>query len=478
MIRVDRGLEMIRMLAIIVAVTTLAGCGAGGGGVASTGGGGISGTGISVGSVTAFGSVFVNGTEFDTAGATIVVEGSGATQSDLRVGHVVVVDANFDDDKATRVEYRAQIKGPVTAIAVQDATVGRATLTVFGQTVTTNSATNFSGAGIDPAQPNALRVGDLVEISGLLDANGALVATFLEVKNSLGEYQVIGRVGNLTATTFSIGGLTINFASANANPRSGDTVEASGAASGFNAAASTFAADSVETLSRLTPANNETAEVEGYINRFVSTSDFYVGNVRGQVVAATRFEGGSAASLGPNVKVEMEGKVNSSGVLVADKIEIKDTGAVRLEGNVEQINSSAQQLVVLGVRFSLRADAELDDHSSANVDPLTFADIAVGDRVEVRAFIDGNSVIATEVRRDNADPSASLRGRVTAVNPGASQITILGVPVTGNAATNYQGASGQTAFFNAVRVGDFVAADWDVYSATSVPADELAIEAD
>ncbi len=101
-----------RRLGALAILLALYGCGGGGGSLASAGDGGISGTGMAVGSVTGFGSVFVNGTEFDTSAATIVVDGNGATQNDLRVGQVVVVNANFSDGKASRVEYRARIRAP------------------------------------------------------------------------------------------------------------------------------------------------------------------------------------------------------------------------------------------------------------------------------------------------------------------------------------------------------------------------------
>jgi hypothetical protein len=174
----------------------------------------------------------------------------------------------------------------------------------------------------------------------------------------------------------------------------------------------------------------------------------------------------------------MEGRVNSSGVLVADKIEIKSTGSIRIEGNVEQIDAATQRLTVLGVGFTVRSGANLEDHSSANVDPLTFADIAIGDRVQIRGFLDGTVVVASELERDDPSPTARLRGRVTGKNASASQVDILGVTVTGNSATQYQGAADQAAFFNAVKVGDFVEADWNTLTATNAPADQLSMEED
>ncbi|HKK51694.1 MAG TPA: DUF5666 domain-containing protein, partial [Myxococcota bacterium] len=75
-------------------------CGAGGeGSVADTGG--MSGTGISQGPITAFGSIFVNGVEWDLSEATVVVNDAPTTESELRLGMVVRVEGSFDDDGAS-----------------------------------------------------------------------------------------------------------------------------------------------------------------------------------------------------------------------------------------------------------------------------------------------------------------------------------------------------------------------------------------
>ena len=67
----------------------------------STAGGGVGGTGISVGTITGFGSVFVNGVEFDTSGASITVDGTPASESDLGIGMVVAVEGAFNENGLT-----------------------------------------------------------------------------------------------------------------------------------------------------------------------------------------------------------------------------------------------------------------------------------------------------------------------------------------------------------------------------------------
>ena len=54
----------------------LAACGGGGssGGIGGTGGGGIGGTGVAYGTITDFGSVWVNGVEYQSGTATIRID--------------------------------------------------------------------------------------------------------------------------------------------------------------------------------------------------------------------------------------------------------------------------------------------------------------------------------------------------------------------------------------------------------------------
>jgi len=469
-----------RLALACAALFMLSGCGGGAGDAVAAAGasGGISGSGNSVGTVSGFGSIILNDRRFDTSRATIVVEGAAASQSDLRVGQLVVVDADFDDLEASPVEYRAQIKGPVQALTLIDPTLGMATLTVLGQSVATNSATNFEGARLDPAATNALKVGDIVEVSGIADADGVLIAGYLESKPALTEYKVVGSATNVTATTFRIGALTVDYSHTGATVPSGGTIEVKAGAADFDAAANRLVASTVETLGALSLSSGDALELEGYITRFASATDFDINGVRTTTNASTTFEDGSVASLGFNVRVEVEGVMNASGTVLADRIEIESTGSVRIEGDVEQVTLSPQRLRVLGVTFAVRPETDLEDDSDAEADPFEFGDIVVGDRIEMRGFLDGATVVASELSREDPDSDALLRGRVTAKNVGAAQVTILGVTVTGDADTEYDDLGGQAEFFDAVTVGDFVTAQWQSFSSTSTPADQLSLEDD
>ena len=59
------------------------------------------------------------------------------------------------------------------------------------------------------------------------------------------------------------------------------------------------------------------------ITRFASVTDFDVGGRAVTTTAATKYQGGGSSALALNVKVEVEGAVNASGVIVAAQVEIE-----------------------------------------------------------------------------------------------------------------------------------------------------------
>lgn len=65
-----------------------------------------------------------------------------------------------------------------------------------------------------------------------------------------------------------------------------------------------------------------------------------------------------------------------------------------VEGAIESLDPSTQTLVVAGKSIQTDARTDYDD------DLTNFADLKVGDRVEVDFRRDGDRLIATEIERD------------------------------------------------------------------------------
>ena len=173
---------------------------------------------VSQGVVTALGSVFVNGIEYSTTGATIRIDDNPGIESDLKVGMVVKVRGTSDDatrkGTATQVEARDILEGTISSVDAVNRTI-----TVMGQTVRIED--NVTRLNDDDAQKvfaNAnFQAGDHVEVHGFADDLGGVRATRV-LRKATGEFESKGFVTGLGATSFGLsltpGGtavLTVNF---------------------------------------------------------------------------------------------------------------------------------------------------------------------------------------------------------------------------------------------------------------------------
>jgi len=133
------GLRPLTAVLLPLAAAALVACGGGGGGSSSgtgTGTGGGAASSFARGTITGFGSIFVNGVEYDTSHATIKDDdGNVQNESALHLGMTVEVsgtDATGANGMsgATTVIFNSSIVGPVGSIDT-----AASTLTLFGQTV-------------------------------------------------------------------------------------------------------------------------------------------------------------------------------------------------------------------------------------------------------------------------------------------------------------------------------------------------------
>lgn len=361
------------MVAVIIALVTA--CGGGGGG--SSGGGGsagIGGTGISNGPVTGFGSVIVNGVEYDTSAADFSVEdaSAGIDQNDLDIGMVVTV-THDDNDNAKSVRYQDNAEGPVANLDV----VGN-TFDVLGVAITVDALTVYDGltdVNLDGAiDINDLANDDLVEVSGHITGENAVLATRVEKKGACPlaaneEIEVKGTITSIIdANTFTLGTLTVAYANGDAPDglQAGDYVEVkSDACPVANAVTATEISleDEGPDLSDL-DAGEDNMKIHGVIANAAGSDPDCTFNVNSQAVstdAGTRIEGGAACdTLTDGDTVEVEGQL-VGGVLVATEIGNEDSDAdidSELTGEVSVISQTSSFAGVVTVNGS--ADITVD----------------------------------------------------------------------------------------------------------------------
>ncbi len=483
--------------ALLAAILILPACGGGGGGSDSSatsnpnpGGntGGITRTGfaVAVGPITGFGSVIVNDVTYDTDTAEFELDGAAATQDDFKVGQYVVVIGTIDDNDTTgtaqTVTFGDNVEGPVSSV---DNATG--SFVVLGQTVLVTGDTSFDDSC--PATLDGLLEVAAVEVSGPVMSDGTISATRIECKAIAGEFEVTGIVSNHNAgaMTFQINALVIDYSAAAVDNfptagviNDGDPVEAKGNALG----------DSDELLATrveykgLEFGDNEGdhAEIEGFITRFVSASDFDVSGIPVTTDGSTVYEGGAAGDLGINLKVEVEGEFNASGTLLATKVEIKQATNVRVTGRIDSVGGST--VVVLNIPVTTDSlTTRFEDKSDADVTPLTAADLNVNDYIEVRGQeipAGSGEILAVLLERDDPRPETELRGFVEAGGVNRPTLTVLGVTVETNGATEYRDINDQLMlpddFWAAVAEGTLIDAKGTETAVATLLAEELELE--
>lgn len=436
-----------RWLTAAIAATALAlsACGGGGGGgIGGTGTGG--GDGVAYGTITGFGSVWVNGVEYSSSGTVIKRDDNTVSQSDLRIGMIARVDGSIAARQAQSISVDSAIKGRVEQI------VDANRMRVMGQTVQTDTATVFEN-GIRPT------VGDYVEVHGLPVADGVVDAGFVERKSALADppFVVTGFVRNhdTAAQTFTIGGLTVRYVGAVFNDMpaggwNGLLAEVKGTACAASPVCGTLTASKVEP-GGLQVASAAAAEIEGFVTA-ISAGGFTLGAQPVVVTASTRFENGVAGDLIVGAKLEAEGSI-SGGILTATKVSFRDN--VRLEGDIASIVGNALTLAGLpGLTVDVTSLTELDGVTSVSA-------LGVGNHLRIRGRAGAaNRVTATELERRSTAPDSrvELRGPVASIsNP---TLTILGVVIDSSTVAESEfkdradAPIGRAAFFAALRVGD------------------------
>ena len=318
---------LIGVLLLTLASFTFSTCGGTGTDLA---GGGVSGTGVSTGSITGFGSVFMNGMEFFTDNNTIKtfmgMDNSFMMDSDLyRVGMVVTIHHGPNDNTAQKIEYQDNLQGRIAA----KNSVAENTITILGQIVVVG----------DPAVFASLNLNEIVEVSGFVDSSGRIRASYIAMVPcsmmmgmcTASEFEVKGYASGLSSSGFRLGplpggtGTTVGVSFA---PAAGvgladgmyvqvvtkDTLPVSGTISATQ-------------INKLTPRTvfpeNAVADLEGLVTAPPSGSgNVFSFAVEGKPVLTdnvTQYFGGTAANIRSDVRLQVQGTENG-GILSAGKI--------------------------------------------------------------------------------------------------------------------------------------------------------------
>ena len=436
---------------------------------------------VVVGPITGFGSVIANGVQFDTANAIVSMDDTPGTVSDLKIGMVVSIGGTIDSDtglaQASEISFVDDAEGPITSIdRVAESFV------VLGRTVYVDELTVFEATTFED-----LEVGHVVEVSGLWKHQQQVQAAF--VRHVANQFmagmtmQVKGEIADLDIgqQRFRIGTQSCDYSAAmlelgGADLANGMYVQVTSTAmiqNGHMMANMVQARDQDRDRYRLC-AGECLYELVGYVTAFVSATNF---EVDGQAVSTTPdtvYVNGTVDTLALDVKVAIDGTLDEAGVMVADRIVFHLPSLVEIKADVEALDGENETLTVLGIDVQTNEFTLFRDHTTSGPPTFGFADLAIGNRVEIRAVLDGNLAIATRLERDEPEDVVTLKALVESVD--GPTVTMLGVTVTSDANTVFQNAAhveiDADTFFTLVEPGSLVRTE-GAYDGTSILASRM-----
>jgi hypothetical protein len=472
-----RTFKTILFSALITLVAGLAGCGGGGNSSASSG---IGGTGkIASGSITRFGSIFVNGVEYDIDMASCSVDDNDVTgncQANLSIGMVVTVEGIATDTQGTAssVVFDADVEGPVSSLATQPDGLTR-TFSILGVPVIVDTATTRFDDSATGFSFDTLADGNLVKVSGFADPTGVLQATYIrKVADSVvlgtSTAKIKGSVANLAGgggagSSFVLNGVTVSILSGTDLSELPGNVVSNGervSVNGILTGAASLDAGNIDPDSLEIGEDGDDVSIEGLVSGFTGNLSSFL--VDGHNVDAGTAQIPSGLQLANGIRVEVEGVI-SGGTLVAsdiasrnDEIKIDAPVTVRTSGSLTLSLGFASGTLSLGsLTVNVDNQTRIEDSDGGIENPL-LSDINPGDFVQIRGYQDSSGITATEIHRETPD-DVLLQGPVESFTSG-SDITVLGITFFTDSGTEFDDTddasiSGGT-FYGALAIGDNV----------------------
>ncbi|WP_227507820.1 DUF5666 domain-containing protein [Marinobacter sp. CP1] len=445
-------------------------CGGGGsGGGLDVADGGIRGTGSSVGPVSGFGSVFVNGVRFDTRDLNGAVESNDGidAETQLSEGMILRVDGEWSDNGegvAESLEYDDTFRGAVSDVTLSQNNE-QVTFTIYGQELFATTQTVFRGTTLAN-----LTNDDFVRVSAYRGPDGLYRASF--VGTATRNESDIELEVDLSNAEFDAGnnqilsnGFTITYAD---NVFANGLTEADLEAGGFfEIEGELMVPNEINAISidrddfrRYQQGEGDDIELTGTVQtRYVADGgnprpgELTLAGLTIRIVNETELDDGlTLDSLQPGLLIQVEGKFIGDSVVEAEEIELREPDS-KVKGSIDvnSVDPSSRRFEVGGVKIQVTPLTTLTRDDDGEID---FAQLtAFGTKVEVegieRGAPDSIYVQALKVEVESEEDDASsfeLEGRLRfiSLNPSANGLSILGITMS-DLGADYDGDNESTA---------------------------------
>jgi hypothetical protein len=375
-----------------------AGCG-GSGDLAGVGSGGTGQiASFSLGAISGFGSIIVNGIKFDDSTATVTDDrGERRDLGQLGIGMVVEIDGDAEDSSgqgtARSVRIVSELRGPVRAV---NRAAGQ--FTALGLTIQTSTSTMWSGlrdlTGITPGT-------SIVEVWGFADRdNRVLSATRIEaVTSDTRRSKLRGVVQELSLSppTIRIASQSISLdrATIPGALKVGALVQVDAAAPPDDV--NPWRVDQIRIVESGVSDTSKVVRLEGRIYNYRSPAAFQLAGLTIDASQAS-YDGGSAANLSNAVRVRVDAKIQASGIAVATRVRLRldednSEDDIEVKGRISRLISVSDFTVLDGAKREF-----LVNGSVASIEDGNPSDLKVGASVEIKGRPSGNLLNASQIK--------------------------------------------------------------------------------
>ena len=406
-----------------------------------------------VGQITGFGSIYVNGVEYDTTGSVYRVDDSVASGDDaLAVGMVVKVQGSVNADgltgQADNIFYDDDIEGIVEDLATDANDPNIKTFMVMGVSVQADkNGTNFEGEDDPTFSFETIKDGDNVEVSG--DFSGdVLIASFIEKQDaSDDDFEVKGTVDEYNGSDQFVlilrneSRLNVTIAEGAEIPSmgvmDGQYVEVEGTIPDTVNAPDSILAMKVELEDhdRIGDDDDDEVEIKGTLNYDMTSETWSVMDVQLGFDDNTEYSpqdlADSIADLSADgLYVEVEGEYVND-VLLVDEIELEEDD-LEFKADVDSISATDARDGTMTLTFGaaigtvdVRVTPDtmfLDDEATNHYD---LNSIMMGDKVEIDARMGADGMIYASSLHLEDDLGYEIEGPVDAIDD--VSITVVGI---------------------------------------------------
>ncbi len=385
----------------------------------------------SIGTITGFGSIFVNGIEFDTTNASFRIDDQDQfDDSALAVGMKVkvtgTINSNGTTGTATSVFYDDDVEGPIDIGSLSSLDAVRKTFTILGLPVSVHASQTVYDNG---ASFNTLAEGQKMEVSGYFDGSRIVASRIAKQIDQDDEYELKGTVasyvaGNSVALTLqngaAAGPYTISATALLEFP-----VDPTGLfvelklkdQGGGNLLVINIETDDAD----LVDDNDNEVSIRGILLGD-SSNGFQINGIPFEVDSSTKYK---PASLQGNLiagrQIKVEGRVQG-GVLIARELETEQ-GEIKFQASVDGVSTEDEKngritVCLCNYMLDFQADhnTQYEDSSASDLNndgSFNLSELVATDFVEVEAYVsDFGQLFATSIERKDTGQDTYLEARI------------------------------------------------------------------